>query len=425
MIKKIGLFLICCLSAALLQEGMLQSAQAARSSKWISKVRVTWDAFPDAVLYQLIVTKGNTLRQEQIVTTKDEISAMGYELDTSVFDVKGDDLHWSVRPMDIHYQPMAEFSKPKPLAGEELNPKRPLATTQFDRLPFAKAYPVYSWIPYLKASEYELQVFYDSDNNSETPDKLLKTDFAIGKGAFDYYDDGPYIAEGTYWWRVRAKNAAFQPISDWSEAQRFTVTHHGVDIAALGDSITHGGGAVTVPPGYVMYDWQTYTGLPILNLGFSGNTVEHMLGRFNRDVLPFQPKILVIMGGVNNIRLGDKAEQVISGLNRLKFKCLINHITPVFVTVAPVNPKAMRDVSGLNASHGWEQEQVKINAWIRKQSYHVDITPRLTDEQGWLSSRLAVDGLHPGVEGKKIIGQMIGQYLKDKFKTSLLKKYYE
>lgn len=423
--KKITCFLILIFLAVLVQAPLRVQAEAADMRQRIYKVRVVWEAVPDAVMYQLVVTKGKSMKKSDIVTVKDEIYATGYELDTYLFAVKGDDLHWSVRAMNIHNQPMSEFTAPEPLAAAEINPQKPLPTTQFDRLPFAKLYPVYSWVPYLKASEYELQVFYDSDNDPRTADRLLKTEFVLGKNAFDFYDDDPYVKEGTYWWRVRAKNAAFQPISQWSEPRRFSVTHQGIDIAAFGDSITHGGGAVSTPPSNVMYDWETYAGVPILNLGLSGNTIEAMEARFERDVLPFRPKILVIFGGINNIRAGDRAEQVIAGLNRLKFKALINRIKPVFVTIAPINPKAMREVSGIYASPGWAQEQAKINDWVRRQSYHVDITPKLTDGQGFLHSRLSTDGLHPDVEGKKIIGEAIGQYLEDTFKNSTLAHHYK
>lgn len=67
-------------------------------------------------------------------------------------------------------------------------------------------------------------------------------------------------------------------------------------MAALGDSITHGGGAVSTPPSATLYNWETYANLPVLNIGFSGNLTSNMLNRFDNDVLSFNPKILVVMG---------------------------------------------------------------------------------------------------------------------------------
>lgn len=420
MIKKTSVVLMSFLMITLLQGNLLYAAQTTKEER-IEKIRLVWEPVPNAVMYQLVVTKGKEA-QSQVITTKDEIYTNGYELDMALLNLNRDPLHWKVRALDIHARPLTEFTEPQPLQKGEINPRRPLATTQFDQLPYAKIYPVYSWIPVLKANEYELQVFFDADNDPATPDKLIKTDFILGQSSFDYYDDRAYVEAGSYWWRIRAKNAAFKPISEWSEPSRFKVQHHGIRVAALGDSITHGGGAVSTPPSYVMYDWQTYTGLPILNLGLSGDTVERMVDRFDRDVLPFRPKVLVILGGINNLRLGDSAAQVTLGLNRLKYKCLFNRITPVFVTVAPINPLAMKNVSNIIAVTGWLKEQELVNQWIKQQPHHVDITPDMTTKNGWLKSELSVDGLHPDVEGKRIIGQAVSMYLKEHFAHTLTEK---
>jgi lysophospholipase L1-like esterase len=121
------------------------------------------------------------------------------------------------------------------------------------------------------------------------------------------------------------------------------------------------------------------------------------------------------MGGVNNIRAGDSADQVIQGLSQIRDKCLLNKIIPVFVTVTPINPRLMVSVAGLNPTTGWEYQQMQINNWVRQQPTYVDVTPHLTDWRGWLSASLTTDGLHPDMEGKRIIGQTIGDYLKNKF----------
>lgn len=404
----LSLLLLFCLEAPL-------CASASAAGKKIQKIRMSWDAVPNAVMYDLVVTRGKSKDPRDFVTQKTEIYTPGYELDTTLLRLKSGDLHWMVRALDVHKQPLSDYSKPKPLLKEEINPAKPLVTGQYDRMPYAKLYPVYSWIPVAKARAYELEVYLDDDGDAATPDRLLKSERIEGQRAFDYYDDTAYVEEGAYWWRVRAKNAMNQPLGDWSERQYFTVRRDGVRVAALGDSITHGGGAVTTPPSYAMYDWQTYADYPILNAGFSGDTIENMSRRFARDIASFRPKVVVILGGINNIRLGDRGEDVIHALNILRNKCFFNRIIPVFVTVPPVNPAAMREVSGIAVAPSWQKERQKINAWIKKQPYHVDITPELTAKNGLLKSQLAADGLHPDREGKRIIGQAIGAYLTQEF----------
>lgn len=394
------------------------SAQDAPRER-IQKVRIVWDAVPDAVMYQLVITKGKSKWGKDVLREKSDIYDTGYELDTSLLQFGKEDPHWKVRALDIRGRALTAFTKPKPVAEEELNPDKPLVTSQSEKLPYAKIYPVYSWIPVAKAKSYEVQVFRSAGKNAATGDYLMKADTIAGPTASNYYDDDAYVAEGTYWWRVRAKNSMNRAIGDWSAPKYFEVKHSGVSIAALGDSITHGGGAVSTPPSYVLYDWETYAGLPILNMGCSGNTVEKMAARFSRDVVPFSPRVLVVMGGINNIRLGDSAEAVIQGLNQIKYKCLFQRIVPVFVTVTPINPVAMRNVSGIVAAPGWMKEQKKVNDWIRSQTYHVDVTSTLTADNGTLRADLSVDGLHPDVEGKRVIGETIGAYLRENFAAFL------
>jgi len=380
--------------------------------KVVRKVRISWDIVPDAVMYDLVIVTGKLDNKDHIVTTKHNIYTNGYELDTSVYNVDRDNLYWKIQGLDYNGKPVSRFTELKPLNEQETNTTSPKPTTEFEKMDYTPLYPVYSWIPYLKAAGYEVQVYFDADNNPQTADPLLKKDWVT---ACDYYDERAYSKPGKYWWRVRANNEAGNPLSEWSPRSYFTVTNKNIQVAALGDSITHGGGAVSTPPGYLMYDWETYAGMPVLNLGFSGNTVEAMNERFESDVVPFKPKILVVLGGINNIRQGDSARQVIAGLNAIKDKCSKYKIIPVFVTIAPINPWYMDHVAGIPPVDGWGWEQYKANKWIMQQPYYVDITPQLTDWRGWLSDSLTTDGLHPDMEGKRIIGQAIGRYIKNKF----------
>lgn len=383
--------------------------------KAVKKVRLLWEPAVDAVGYELVVSKGMEDKPKNIVVRRMGIATPGYELDTSQLDLKTGKFYWRVRPIDFHQRPLGDFTEARPLEEGDLNPMEPLVTTQFERFPLAKMYPVYSWIPVLEADHYDLQVFYDDDGDPLTPDRLISIKKINGSAAFDYYDECAYREPGRYWWRVRADGKGGMPISDWSKPAFFTVKADGGQIASLGDSITHGGGAISVPPSDPTYDWQTYTGLQIRNLGYSGNTVKAMLNRFNEDVLAFKPKILVIMGGINDLRDGTKAAEVITGLNHIKYKCLFYDITPVFVTVLPVHPAKMKAVSNHPPAESWLQEQKTVNQWIQQQQYHVDVAAKVTNSNGWLDAALTTDGLHPDSRGKKIIGESIGTYLLTRF----------
>ena len=63
-------------------------------------------------------------------------------------------------------------------------------------------------------------------------------------------------------------------------------------------------------------------------------------------------------------------------------------------------------------SSSWQQERIKINDWVKAQPFYVDIADAMEDERGFLKDELTTDGLHPDYEGKKHIGEAVGDYLR-------------
>ena len=173
---------------------------------------------------------------------------------------------------------------------------------------------------------------------------------------------------------------------------------------------------MSVPPSYPLYNWETYSSVPIKNLGVSGNTTQDMIDRFEHDVLPFSPRILVIMGGVNDYRAGTYGWTVVQHLKALKEKCAAYGIIPVFVTPTPINPSLMIHRAGIeHPTPDWLTHQQFVCAWVKKQPYSVDVASALADERGWLRSDYTTDGLHPDYFAKKSMGEKIGQYLEATF----------
>jgi len=374
---------------------------------WMDKASIVWPLVPGAVQYQLVILSGPENTPDAIVTTKDHIYANGYELDTSMMGVDKQDYYWSVCGLDLDGSPIGNFTEPQPLRETVLNGLAPIPTTEFDQMAYAPLYPVYSWIPYLRAASYEVQIWKKGSGPHDKDRRIQR----LYTDNFCLYDDAGYTDPGVYWWQVRALDGAGQPLSDWSPKRDFVVTAP-VVAAALGDSITHGGGAVSTPPGYRMYDWETYSPVAVKNLGFSGNTVQAMNDRFETDVLPFAPKVLVIMGGVNDYRAGTSADAIIAQLAAIRDKCTAQGIIPVFATATPINPDCMARVPSVEEPAGnWMLQQFRENIWIMKQKYAVDVAAALTDPAGNLRADYTTDGLHPDRIGKKYIGETIGRYL--------------
>lgn len=279
----------------------------------------------------------------------------------------------------------------------------PTLTAEFEQMDFAPLYPTYSWEPLPMTQFYEVQVVKVDSPRDKIVRELFNTE-ALNRVT----DTTPFTEPGEYYWQVRVVDKYHHPLSDWSEKKSFTVTAP-VKIAVLGDSISHGG-ANYIPAGQLSCQWETYCAVPVKNLAHSGDTTKDMLNRFDSDVLPFKPQILIIMAGVNDIRLGADSRAVIKNLETLRDKCLANNIKPVFATITSMNPEIMRR-RGIPLTDGdWREAREQVNFWIMKTPYHIDAAQGLTDEFGYLKAELTPDGLHPALRGKMIMGQTIGTY---------------
>lgn len=385
----------------------------------VQKVRLVWEAVPDAVMYELVVNRqiedsADTDEHIDTILVRDDIYTAGVELDVPNLNANLGTLWWQVRALNVDRQPLSDFSPPQKLEDGELDPLSPLPTAYLDIFPLAKLYPAYSWIPVLHAASYEVQVLSANPETSQRFE-VVRT-YHIDSGiAFDCYDEDSYTKEGVYWWRVLAKDCDNQPIGEWSQPLSFEVSHSGGTVALFGDSVTHGGGAISNPPSDPAYDLTSYAGVPIRNLGRSGDTVDKMVERFEQDVLPFEPQILVILGGINDIRAGKPSAEVVAELAAIKAACRKHEIIPVFITLAPLNPAGIKNAFDEDTSPDWQGEWQQVNQWIMDQEHHVDVAAQLSGPDGLLPSWIAADGLHPDTKGKAVIGQAVGAYLRQNF----------
>ncbi len=282
----------------------------------------------------------------------------------------------------------------------------PVLTAEFEQMAFMQLYPTFSWEPLPMTEFYQVRVVNMSTNR-------VVRELFNDEGFNRVTDWTPFTEAGEYYWQVRVVDKKHKPLSDWSE-QKFFKVETPVEFAALGDSITHGG-ASYIPAGQLSCQWETYCDVPIKNLARSGDTTEQILARFDNDVLPFAPRVLVIMAGVNDIRTGKSADEVIDNLKALRDKCLANGITPVFCTITSMNPEIIARRGIFLTDGDWREAREQINFWIMNTPYFIDVAKDLTDDFGYLRAELTPDGLHPALRGKKIMGEIISAYLKNNF----------
>lgn len=384
------------------------------------KIQLVWQNAEDAVMYELEVAnspiKSNKKASaKQIIYSKTNISTPGVELNSAL--LKGGNLkklYYRVRPLDLDKNPRAAFSAPVALSKGVLNPDKPTITSNLKKNHPLPLYPVYSWIPVLGADTYQVEILSALPEN---PNGIEASQYRIRsytvQGGFDYYDTHAYIEPGIFYWRVIALDKNGNPIGRYSDANPLAVKIGNTKWAVFGDSITHGGGAISNPPSDERFEYVSYLPFPVKNLGRSGDTSEMMVDRFEHDVLPFKPKYLFILGGSNSIRGGATGEMVIDSLQTIKNKCEDNGITPIFLTLPPVNPERIQRVFDQPTADNWQIELEKVNEFIRDQPNAIEIYSLLVDENGLLPVKYAQDGLHPDISGKKIMADSIKAFLKN------------
>lgn len=320
------------------------------------------------------------------------------------------ELYWQEKPLDFDGYPIDAESSPRPLESSVTPVSRNASLPRPDRSGErggALLYPVYSYIGNPGASSYEIEVLSAYPENTEGTAHSM---YRIGGGDFlytDFYDDTPRF--GTWYWRVRGKDEEGNPVGQWSLPQKRQLSTEGYTIGLFGDSITHGGGRMSYGPNDLEYSYGHYLDFDTINLGDSGNTSHDMVERFDRDVLPFHLKYLLILGGSNSLRGGVPAEEVIRDLQEIQQKCRDHNIVPILLTLPPINPSSIDKVFHEPTAEGWEEAFRQVNAFIRTQP-HIDTAAAFLYDN-LMPEYLALDGLHGDVEAKKRMADMINRHI--------------
>ncbi len=175
-------------------------------------------------------------------------------------------------------------------------------------------------------------------------------------------------------------------------------------VVFFGDSITDG--------------WpldQYFPSKPYVNRGISGQITGQMLGRLQADVIDLQPRVMVFLGGTNDLARGVSLSAIQDNIGMIADLAAANGIRPVLAALLPVsdhhqetNPRFRRTVGRP------PQDILDLNAWIKtfaaaRGFVYLDYHQPLVDQQGMFQRDLADDGLHPNSEGYKVMGPLVEQ----------------
>ena len=384
-----------------------------------------WHSMPNAVLYEVEILSappaqegGTALSLQNHLTSTRSVFTNGWQADLRAYR-SYKRLYWRVRALGLKHEPLGEFSEAQPLYLDESAeiPNHPIPNT-FDQVTNFRQplYPVYQWIPLNGVTRYEVELLTEPpaqpNGTLADPQRAWAQTINDTNSIYDEYAR-PYA--GVYYWRVRGIDNENTTVGTWSDLASFTVDSlddRHVYAVALGDSITHGGGAISSSPAFLEYSYTTYLTFDCINLGRSGDTAHSTLERFEQDVVPLHPANVLIMTGSNSLRaIGVTAQDIIDDLDELQKKCLAHNMRPIFLTLLPLNPERITLAFHSETDRSWYWKLQVVNTWIRTQAFYVDIEPYFYDTQKHiLNPLLSTDGLHPDIDGKRMMAEAINEH---------------
>lgn len=194
------------------------------------------------------------------------------------------------------------------------------------------------------------------------------------------------------------------PVQDWPWLARFAADNAKVQPPAKGENrVVFMGNSIT--EGWLRTDSAFFAGKPYINRGISGQTTPQMVLRFRQDVIDLHPKVVVILAGTNDIagNTGPATlEQIMGNIANMAELAKVHNIKVVLSSVLPVFDYPWKP--GLQPA----EKIVTLNAMIKDYAakngcIYLDYWTAMADERKGLPKNLANDGVHPTLEGYKIM----------------------
>lgn len=151
-----------------------------------------------------------------------------------------------------------------------------------------------------------------------------------------------------------------------------------------------------------------------IDRGISGQTTQQMLLRFREDVIDQHPKVVHILAGINDLagNTGPTSlARVEANLQSMVELAETHHIQVVLASLLPSNVIPWR------AQIQPAENVTALNRWIKhyaasKNLIYVDYYEALKDDQQGMPKKYSTDGVHPTLEGYKVMEPLTLQALK-------------
>jgi lysophospholipase L1-like esterase len=195
---------------------------------------------------------------------------------------------------------------------------------------------------------------------------------------------------------------------DWPALGKYRDANAALGAPARGeDRVVFMGNSIT--EGWAPLFAKQFPGKPYVGRGISGQTTPQMLLRFRQDVIALHPKVVVILGGTNDIAGNTGAstlEMIEDNLMSMTELARANGIRVVLGSVLPAYDYPWR--KGLEPA----PKIVALNTWMKAYAARVgavyaDFHTPMADERQGLKAELTRDGVHPTEAGYAVMAPIV------------------
>ncbi len=195
---------------------------------------------------------------------------------------------------------------------------------------------------------------------------------------------------------------------DWANLNRFKSENENLTlpkpdenrVVFMGNSITQG---------WIEQCPEFFEGKPYVNRGISGQTTPQMVLRFRQDVVDLKPKVVVILAGTNDIagNTGPSTlEMILDNLKSMTEIAKANGIKVILSSVLPAFDYPWKPGVNPNEKIPALNKMIKDYA-DQNDVIYLDYFSAMTDERNGLPIELSEDGVHPNVDGYKIMEPLV------------------
>jgi lysophospholipase L1-like esterase len=146
----------------------------------------------------------------------------------------------------------------------------------------------------------------------------------------------------------------------------------------------------------------------VLNRGFGGSQLIDSVHFADRIVLPYEPRMIVLYAGGNDIHAGKSPEQVFADFQAFveKVRAKLPKTEIACISIAG-NPSRWAEVEKVKAANTMIEGYIKDKPGL----IFINVFPRMLGSDGLPRPIFVADGLHMNAEGYKLWTEIVGQYL--------------